>query len=160
MTAPPELCICGHLAHGRGPECCTEMVVTPSIEASEPLGPCGCGSEPDDERCPGCGHPAHAGRCFAFVTLPFKTHRSLCPCKERSKLRRRHARTVAERFWVKVEKTASCWVWRSSSVSHGYGRFDFTFDPKRVRGSSHGWRAGLPVPVRAVRRPSVRAAMA
>lgn len=52
MTA--QLCPgCGDAAHGRGAECCPEMLVTPSIEASEPLGPCGCGSEPDEEESDG-----------------------------------------------------------------------------------------------------------
>lgn len=28
-----------------------------------------------------------------------------------------------ERFWAKVDKTASCWLWRASSANGGYGQF-------------------------------------
>lgn len=30
--------------------------------------------------------------------------------------------TIATRFWVKVEKTDTCWLWRGSKNNHGYGR--------------------------------------
>lgn len=30
---------------------------------------------------------------------------------------------VAERFWAKVEKTETCWLWTGASQGGGYGRF-------------------------------------
>lgn len=30
-----------------------------------------------------------------------------------------------ERFWLKVEKTGTCWVWKSAPTSKGYGSFWF-----------------------------------
>lgn len=30
---------------------------------------------------------------------------------------------VEERFWAKVEKTSTCWLWKASTDSKGYGRF-------------------------------------
>jgi hypothetical protein len=32
-------------------------------------------------------------------------------------------RTTAERFWAKVHKTDSCWLWTGRPTKHGYGRF-------------------------------------
>lgn len=32
-------------------------------------------------------------------------------------------RTTEERFWNKVEKTDSCWLWLGALTSHGYGNF-------------------------------------
>lgn len=34
-------------------------------------------------------------------------------------------RTVTERFWAKVEKTDSCWLW-TAATARGYGRFGVT----------------------------------
>jgi hypothetical protein len=31
------------------------------------------------------------------------------------------AKTVAERFWEKVDTTGECWVWTASKTSNGYG---------------------------------------
>lgn len=31
--------------------------------------------------------------------------------------------TPEERFWAKVEKTATCWLWKGARTSHGYGTF-------------------------------------
>ena len=33
------------------------------------------------------------------------------------------AMTVEERFWVKVEKTESCWIWTGAHKNSGYGSF-------------------------------------
>jgi hypothetical protein len=30
-----------------------------------------------------------------------------------------------ERFWSKVDKTDSCWLWNASKCQNGYGRFRF-----------------------------------
>lgn len=35
----------------------------------------------------------------------------------------RKRRPVADRFWEKVQKTDSCWLWTGGSVPRGYGRF-------------------------------------
>lgn len=32
-------------------------------------------------------------------------------------------RPVAERFWEKVEKTDTCWLWTAQVIPEGYGRF-------------------------------------
>lgn len=34
----------------------------------------------------------------------------------------RRRRTIAERFWAKVEKTDACWLWLGATYN-GYGRF-------------------------------------
>lgn len=31
--------------------------------------------------------------------------------------------TLAERFWTKVRKTETCWIWEASTVHGGYGKF-------------------------------------
>jgi len=39
------------------------------------------------------------------------------------------ARVKAEsRFWVKVEKTGGCWIWRAAVNKFGYGNFNLTRD--------------------------------
>lgn len=35
---------------------------------------------------------------------------------------------LMERFWSKVEKTNSCWLWTRSLQHDGYGRFSFTHE--------------------------------
>ena len=37
---------------------------------------------------------------------------------------------VDKRFWSKVEKTKSCWIWKGSKTSLGYG--DFSIDDIRI----------------------------
>lgn len=32
--------------------------------------------------------------------------------------------TPAQRFWAKVEKTATCWLWTAAKYRNGYGQFD------------------------------------
>ncbi len=36
---------------------------------------------------------------------------------------RRHSRPVADRFWEKVDKTRTCWLWTASLTDKGYGKF-------------------------------------
>jgi hypothetical protein len=31
--------------------------------------------------------------------------------------------TLEARFWAKVAKTPTCWLWTASKTTHGYGRF-------------------------------------
>jgi hypothetical protein len=35
----------------------------------------------------------------------------------------RRRRTTEERFWWKVHKTTTCWLWRAALDRHGYGLF-------------------------------------
>jgi hypothetical protein len=35
---------------------------------------------------------------------------------------RRETRPLAERFWKKVEKTDTCWLWRGGMTKQGYGQ--------------------------------------
>lgn len=44
--------------------------------------------------------------------------------------------SVAERFWSKVEKTASCWLWTAATLRGGYGQFTISHD---VKISAHRW---------------------
>lgn len=37
--------------------------------------------------------------------------------------------TLEERFWMKVEKTDTCWIWTGAKATNGYGRFK---TPERV----------------------------
>lgn len=32
--------------------------------------------------------------------------------------------TPAQRFWAKVEKTGTCWIWTGSKLRNGYGQFN------------------------------------
>lgn len=34
--------------------------------------------------------------------------------------------TASKRFWAKVEKTESCWIWRGNQFRNGYGYFGVT----------------------------------
>lgn len=43
---------------------------------------------------------------------------------------------VADRFWAKVDKTETCWLWTAGSFSRGYGRFTLSHG-KYV--SAHRW---------------------
>lgn len=33
--------------------------------------------------------------------------------------------TITGRFWAKVDKTDTCWLWSASKTHNGYGRFHF-----------------------------------
>lgn len=36
-----------------------------------------------------------------------------------------HGKKTIDRFWTKVKKTESCWLWQASKTWNGYGRFRF-----------------------------------
>lgn len=43
--------------------------------------------------------------------------------------------SMEERFWEKVQKTATCWLWTGSKSSDGYGRFRTA----KARAAAHRW---------------------
>lgn len=43
--------------------------------------------------------------------------------------------TSADRFWAKVQKTSTCWIWTGAQVGNGYGFFRANKQPFR----SHRW---------------------
>ncbi len=50
-------------------------------------------------------------------------------------------RPVATRFWLKVDKTPTCWLWTAAKDSDGYGKFD------RTRAHRASWTmANGPIP--------------
>ena len=53
--------------------------------------------------------------------------------------------TAEERFWAKVEKTDTCWLWRGSTTSGGYGHFYFERRTALAHRVSYLWAKG-PVP--------------
>lgn len=79
-------------------------------------------------RC-GCGVPAHSDTGFA---------RGQRPCQG----------TPEQRFWARVEKTDTCWLWAGIiGTSSGYGRF-FLSGPRPVRAHRYAWTmaTGEPIP--------------
>src|SRR6266550_5237942 len=56
---------------------------------------------------------------------------------------RRRRMLLPERFWSKVEKTPTCWLWHGATLRDGYGQIKW--DSKIVRAhrlayaSVHGW---------------------
>ncbi len=36
--------------------------------------------------------------------------------------------TLSDRFWIKVERTDSCWLWTANKSPDGYGRFAYLAD--------------------------------
>ncbi len=56
--------------------------------------------------------------------------------------------TEAERFWRKVEKTATCWNWTGAILRSGYGHFGLQGRPKLIL--AHRWayqQVNGPIPV-------------
>lgn len=49
----------------------------------------------------------------------------------------RPSRPAPERFWEKVEKTDTCWLWVAATNSKGYGQF-VMMNPKRLV-PAHRW---------------------
>lgn len=73
----------------------------------------------------GCGRP----------TNPSKTgfHRFVWGHNARGKLKTpRRIKTLAERFWPKVSKTDSCWLWQASLDGKGYGQINGGRTPTRM----------------------------
>lgn len=70
-------------------------------------------------------------------------HLALGLCRVHYDLRRREMRpkrprvrpTPAERFWAKVDKTDTCWIWTASTDPGGYGCFQV--DGRSVK--AHRW---------------------
>ena len=46
-------------------------------------------------------------------------------------------KTLAERFWAKVERSAGCWRWNGSHVHNGYGQILGTVGGKRIPLRAH-----------------------
>lgn len=44
---------------------------------------------------------------------------------------------IADRFWSKVDKSCSCWIWTGSCFWDGYGQFSLTQDGKRRNRRAH-----------------------
>jgi hypothetical protein len=53
--------------------------------------------------------------------------------------------TIRERFWSKVEKTETCWIWKGSKISAGYGMFHFRGQNRRAHRFSYEMTYG-PIP--------------
>jgi len=45
--------------------------------------------------------------------------------------------TVEQRFWAKVKKTNSCWLWTGAKRNKGYGAFSYTENGKLVQDRAH-----------------------
>jgi hypothetical protein len=41
-------------------------------------------------------------------------------------------KTLAERFWAKVEKTPTCWLWTGAKTKHGYGLVSYGARSRRA----------------------------
>lgn len=78
----------------------------------------------------GCGQPtlvaisshARAGYVRGQPLRFLQSHRSAVASEKRLAYYHAKTRPVAERFWAKVRKTATCWLWQGSQ-KNGYGRF-------------------------------------
>lgn len=53
--------------------------------------------------------------------------------------------TTEERFWRKVEKTDTCWLWRASLSHNGYGAFQYDGRPRPAHRYSYELLVG-PIP--------------
>ena len=56
--------------------------------------------------------------------------------------------TAEERFWAKVNKTDSCWLWTAGTRSGGYGQFHADGARKSLEAHRYAWEManGDPVP--------------
>ncbi|MGR6912388.1 HNH endonuclease signature motif containing protein [Bacillus sp. BSL6] len=61
----------------------------------------------------GCSKPNHAKRLCAMHLARLKRHGSTSDPRK----------TTEERFFEKVDKTDSCWIWNGSLGENGYGHF-------------------------------------
>lgn len=46
-------------------------------------------------------------------------------------------KTESQRFWEKVNKTDSCWLWTGSKRNKGYGAFVYVRDGQVIHGRAH-----------------------
>lgn len=46
-------------------------------------------------------------------------------------------KTIEERFWEKVKKTDTCWIWTGSKRNKGYGAFSYTVGGRLIQGRAH-----------------------
>lgn len=46
-------------------------------------------------------------------------------------------KTIKYKFWSRVEKTKTCWIWKASIVDSGYGHF--YLDGKQIRAHRMAW---------------------
>lgn len=53
--------------------------------------------------------------------------------------------TEEERFWLKVDKTQTCWLWTARLDKDGYGQFQRNGDAQRAHRIAYEWEHG-PVP--------------
>jgi hypothetical protein len=44
---------------------------------------------------------------------------------------------IIDRFWKKVQKTDTCWLWTASVRNKGYGAFAYTLDRKLIQDRAH-----------------------
>jgi hypothetical protein len=44
---------------------------------------------------------------------------------------------TVKRFWQKVQKTETCWLWTASLRNKGYGAFGYTVNGKAINGRAH-----------------------
>lgn len=49
---------------------------------------------------------------------------------------------IKARFWSKVNKTDSCWLWESAINHHGYGLFSIHYKTRRAHRLSWEWANG------------------
>ena len=85
--------------------------------------------------------------CAARTGLcSIRAHRSQRPNRTRRALKARHSMTETEkRFWAKVNKTETCWLWMASTrpkmrghnPDFGYGAFGYTKDGVTVQTRAH-----------------------
>lgn len=45
--------------------------------------------------------------------------------------------TTEQRFWSKVKKTSSCWLWTASKRNKGYGAFSYTRNGVMIQDRAH-----------------------
>ena len=46
-------------------------------------------------------------------------------------------KSIEDRFWDKVKKTDTCWLWTASLRNKGYGAFGYTLDGNTVQDRAH-----------------------
>lgn len=58
--------------------------------------------------------------------------------------------TIEQRFWAKVKKTDTCWLWTGAKRNKGYGAFTYTENGKLVQDRAHRYSYRLhisPIPL-------------